>query len=49
MTDGAVNNTDRVVDCIWHNSRGKLRLHTFGVGNGVSTDLVKRCATVGNG
>lgn len=31
------------------NASNSLKLHTFGIGSGVSTDLIKKCALGGNG
>jgi len=36
LTDGAVSNTNQVIDLIKANA-GTTRVHTFGIGNGVST------------
>ena len=48
LTDGAVNNTELVVDFIRDN-RDFWKVHTFGIGSGVSTDLVKQSAVAGGG
>ena len=31
------------------NHRDKSTVHTFGIGSGVSTELIKNCALAGNG
>lgn len=43
-----MNNTSDVIDLIKENS-DKCRVHTFGIGEGVSTDLVKQSAVHGKG
>ena len=48
LTDGAVNNTSQVVKLIKENNKG-TKVHTFGIGNGVSTELVKNSAMAGQG
>lgn len=40
LTDGAVSNTQLVVDLVRKHSE-TTRVHTFGIGTGVSTALVK--------
>lgn len=50
LTDGAVNNTKIVVKLIRDNYKGgETRMHTFGIGSGVSTELVKNSAMAGQG
>jgi hypothetical protein len=50
LTDGAVSNTELVVDLIrQHSVNGGTKVHTFGIGSGVSTELVKRAAMAGCG
>lgn len=39
LTDGCVSNTDEVVSLISKNSN-EFSLHAFGIGGGVSTDLI---------
>lgn len=50
MTDGAVSNTDEVINTI-HALKNKhnIRTHTVGVGHGASHDLIKRGAQYGGG
>jgi len=48
LTDGAVNNTDMVVKLIRDNCVG-TKVHTFGIGSGVSTELIKNSAMAGLG
>lgn len=49
LTDGAIWDTDKVVNLVKKNSSLSQRLQTIGVGQGVSEDLVKRCAMSGFG
>jgi uncharacterized radical SAM superfamily Fe-S cluster-containing enzyme len=49
LTDGAVKNVYEIVKLIRENNQDDLRFHTFGIGNGVSTELIKNCAEAGNG
>jgi hypothetical protein len=49
LTDGAVYNIEGIVNEIRCNKQEYLRVHTFGIGSGVSTALIKECARVGNG
>ena len=49
LTDGAVFNTDRVVQLVKSKSSPLQRLHTFGVGAGASELLIKNCAFAGYG
>ncbi len=48
LTDGAVSNTQSVVNLIHDNSK-YTKVHTFGLGSGVSTELVKNSAMAGRG
>jgi hypothetical protein len=49
LTDGAIYNVDEIIKEINFNNLDYLRVHTFGIGSGVSTDLIKECAKAGNG
>lgn len=48
LTDGAVGNTKQIVDLIREN-RANSRVHTFGIGSGASTELIKEGAKAGLG
>ena len=48
LTDGAVQDTDEVIDLIKKNNTLN-RVHAFGIGDGVSTELIKGCAQSGMG
>jgi len=48
LTDGAVSCENEVIELIKKN-KGITRVHTFGIGNGVSRSLIKNAAKVGNG
>ncbi|CDW77144.1 von willebrand factor a domain-containing protein 5a-like [Stylonychia lemnae] len=48
LTDGEVANTQEVIHLIKH-YRSNSTVHTFGIGDGVSTELIKKCAIVGGG
>ena len=49
LTDGAVNNTNEIVQLVAKNASLDRRLHTFGVGNGADETLIKKCASKGFG
>ena len=49
LTDGAVFNTDMVVNLVAKNANLQQRVHTFGVGSGASEELIKNCAYKGFG
>lgn len=49
LTDGAIRNTSQVANLVSANSSHSQRLHTFGVGNGASEELIKKCAFSGFG
>ncbi len=49
LTDGAVHNVGEIVAEIKKNNKDNLRVHTFGIGSGVSTALIQECAKAGNG
>ena len=48
LTDGAISNTKEVVKLIRMNNKSS-KVHTFGIGSGVSTELVKNSAMAGRG
>ncbi|CAI2378606.1 unnamed protein product [Moneuplotes crassus] len=48
LTDGAVFDPEQCVELIENNS-GNFTVHTFGIGNGVSTQLITECARAGKG
>ena len=49
LTDGAVNNTNEIVNLVTKNASLDRRVHTFGVGNGADESLIKKCASKGFG
>ena len=44
LTDGAVGNTQGVIDLVKRNSSNMQRVHTFGIGSGASQYLITECA-----
>jgi len=48
ITDGQVFNPEDVVNLIKSNNK-KFTVHTFGIGSGVSTNLITECAKAGRG
>ena len=48
LTDGAVSNTQEILSLI-RDHRDRCRVHTFGIGSGASTELIKDCAKAGQG
>ena len=49
LTDGAVYNTNQIVQLVAQNSNLQRRLHTFGVGSGADETLIRKCASKGFG
>lgn len=51
LTDGAVHNNGAIIDLVKQNClpSNRIRLHTFGVGNGADERLIKGCAFAGMG
>ena len=49
LTDGAVSNTDQIIDLIEAKSSQQKRVHTFGLGKSVDEKLIKKCASKGFG
>jgi hypothetical protein len=48
LTDGDVSNTQGVVKMVMNNTK-YCRVHTIGIGNGASLDLIEGCAKAGKG
>jgi uncharacterized protein with von Willebrand factor type A (vWA) domain len=48
LTDGDVSNPQQVIQLVAKNRKFN-RLHTIGIGSGVSEHLVKKCAQNGGG
>ena len=48
LTDGEVGNTQSIIDLIRSN-RVNMKVHSFGIGDGVSTELIKKSAQAGGG
>ena len=49
LTDGAIWDVQKCVNLVASKSNLNQRLHTFGVGNGASEELIKQCAFKGFG
>ena len=51
LTDGAVHNTAAIIDLVKQNCGplSRIKVHTFGVGNGADENLIKGCAFAGFG
>ena len=49
LTDGCVDNEKNVIDLIKQFPKPRIRLHTFGLGSGVSSSLIKNAALMGGG
>eukprot|EP00347_Sterkiella_histriomuscorum_P020358 403338114 len=48
ITDGEISDTNKLIDLIKQH-RDTTTVHCFGIGDGVSTELVKFCASAGKG
>ena len=48
LTDGGVSNTEGVIRMVGHNTKFS-RVHTIGIGNGCSQQLILGCAEKGRG
>ena len=48
LTDGAVFNTEAVVDLIRKNNQN-CQVNTFGIGSGADENLIRNCAKAGRG
>ncbi len=48
LTDGKVNNSVKCIDSIRENVKS-FRIHSFGIGTGVSSSFIKECGEVGKG
>ena len=48
LTDGEVFDTQKIIDMIRVN-RDTTTVHSFGIGDGVSTELIKNSASAGKG
>jgi secreted protein with Ig-like and vWFA domain len=51
LTDGAVGNDSEIIELVKKNClpTNRVRLHTFGLGQGASENLIKGCAFAGIG
>ncbi len=48
MTDGGVSNTQGVIQMVKKNTK-YCRVHSIGIGNGASFDLIQGCSKNGKG
>lgn len=48
LTDGCISNEQQVINLVENNVKNS-RLHTIGIGNGVSQYLISQCAEKGKG